>query len=602
MERDAAPYFLTDVALRHALPLIEVQSQLRGLGAGILQTDASDFSERAAVQSRLDSIAHNRAAVLDALDAAKRAGENTSEAWGKAQDASIAFATAAKGALMVDLMTMPPATYFAQASTAVESAWAFENATMTRLSELLDARKNRLERGFLLLAITVAVLFVSLNYLLFGFYQSFMRAMLGMHKVLGRTAGGDLSSTYTPEGRDELADTGRSLESMTGNLSSLVANIRSNATVVALSAQALLEGTSELSSRTEQQASSLEETSASVIEMTDTVKKNAESAQNADRLASSLRKIGESSGSAMAAAVKSMEGIQGSAARVQEMVSLIDGIAFQTNILALNAAVEAARAGEQGRGFAVVAAEVRNLAQRSAAAAKEIKTLIDASAQQVDNGVAQIGEVSGMMAQIVKGIHDVAANIHTISAASAEQSSGLVQISAALQHLDEITQSNGAMAEQARQSSEAMELRAMALTKAVASFRLRQGTAEEALALVHKAVAFYRQHGKASLKLITENTDKTYADRDMYVFAFDRQGKYHAAAGLPARVGVLLKDLPGLDGAKLVRDAFAQAGETGGWVDYSIVNPVTKNIEMKTSFVVSVEKDLVLGCGVYKIA
>jgi hypothetical protein len=294
-----------------------------------------------------------------------------------------------------------------------------------------------------------------------------------------------------------------------------------------------------------------------------------------------------------------MQDIQSSSRRVQEIVGVIESLSFQTNILALNAAVEAARAGDQGRGFAVVAAEVRSLAHRSAASAREIKALIDASAENVATGAKQITAGSQTFAEIVQGIREVASSVHDIKSSAVEQSNGLDQISQAIRHIDQLTQQNAEMVESAFHSSSQLSERADRLAGAVGSFKLRQGSADEALAFVHRAVDLYRAQGQAALRRITEEACD-YTDKDMYVFAFDRNGVYRAFAGNAGKVGSAVRDNPGVDGDKLVRDAFDQAGRGGGWVDYDFTNPQSGAVDLKTSYVEAVSSDLVLGCGIYK--
>jgi len=431
------------------------------------------------------------------------------------------------------------------------------------------------------------------------FYTNLLKAVASLGDSAKAVSAGDLTRQIHLDGKDELALTGKILEEMNLNLSSLVANVRSNAHMVSQVGQGLAHNISDLSARTEQQASSLEQTSASVEDLADTVKNNADSAAQVDRMASTVSLIAESGGETMQQAVRSMQQIQSSALKVQDIISIIDSIAFQTNILALNAAVEAARAGEQGRGFAVVASEVRNLAQRSSASAKEIRLLIDESVHQVKSGVEQINDVNQTLTDIVKGIRDLAGSINEISMASVEQSNGLSQISEALKNLDEITQSNGQMADHAKHVAINLEERANLLSNAVAAFKLRQGTADEAFALVQKAVALYQQVGQRALAAITTDAQHLYADKDMYVFAFNREGQYLAFGGNAEKLKVNLFNLPGLDGRQLVQDAFALPAE-GGWVDYSIINPVSQKVEHKTSYIEAVAENLVIGCGIYK--
>ncbi|MEY2839977.1 MAG: hypothetical protein RJB60_2276, partial [Pseudomonadota bacterium] len=201
--------------------------------------------------------------------------------------------------------------------------------------------------------------------------------------------------------------------------------------------------------------------------------------------------------------------------------------------------------------------------------------------------------------RIVHGIREVADSTRVIAASSSEQSLALSQVSQAVVHLDEITQRNAELVEEAFHSSSQMSDKASRLSQAVANFRLRQGSADEALALVNRAVALYQQQGPRALGEITERS-KEFTDRDMYVFAFDRGGIYRALSGKPEKVNTAVKDNPGVDGAKLVADAFEQASHGGGWVDYAFTNPQTGKVDMKTSYVLPVSNELIIGCGVYK--
>jgi hypothetical protein len=294
-----------------------------------------------------------------------------------------------------------------------------------------------------------------------------------------------------------------------------------------------------------------------------------------------------------------VEASQGSAQRMNEIIGVIDGLAFQTNILALNAAVEAARAGEAGRGFAVVAAEVRTLAQRSAESAKEIRQLISTSSTQVAASVTQIHTAGGSIGEIVSGIRTVAESMATISVSSAEQSTSLNEITAAIRQLDEITQRNAAMVEHAVEQAVQLEQRASTLAQAVAAFRLQQGTADEALALVHKAVRYRQQTTREGFVRDLTQPGQGFHDRDMYIFALDRAGRYVAFGGNPAKVGTRVQDIPGIDGQGLLEAIVGQAEREPGWVEYDITNPATGAVQTKMSYVQQVD-DLYVGCGVYK--
>ncbi|MDP2742908.1 MAG: methyl-accepting chemotaxis protein, partial [Hydrogenophaga sp.] len=375
--------------------------------------------------------------------------------------------------------------------------------------------------------------------------------------------------------------------------------VRSNSALVAHAGKSLAMGNRDLADRTEQQAANLEQTAASVHELSSTVHQNAETAGDSDQQAARVRDVAESGAQSMGRAVSSVEVIQKSAQQMNEIIGVIDSLAFQTNILALNAAVEAARAGEQGRGFAVVANEVRTLAQRSAASSKEIRQLIETSRMQVDASVAQIRTAGSSIAEIVNGVRGVAANMSLISASSAEQSSGLSEISSAVTQLDQITQRNAQMVERAVVQANQLEHRAAHLSKAVSSFMLQQGTAEEAMVLVDRAIEHRNRSGRdAFVRELTEPA-KGFHDRDMYVFALDRQGVYRAFGGKPEKVGSRVQDIAGVDGQALLENIVAQAEVEPGWVEYDIANPVTGAIQGKMSYVVKVD-ELYVGCGVYK--
>jgi hypothetical protein len=401
-------------------------------------------------------------------------------------------------------------------------------------------------------------------------------------------------------GRDELTQLASTLQGMANSISGMVASVRSNAALVAQAGASLVQGSRSLSDRTEQQAANLEQTAASVAELSSTVQVNASAAQQSDSSATGVRDIAEQGAQAMTLAVTMVEAIQSSTRRMNEVVGVIDGLAFQTNILALNAAVEAARAGESGRGFAVVATEVRSLAQRCAESAREIRQLIGASATQVASGVAQIRTAGESMARIVTGVRGVAANMSQISVSSAEQSTSLSEVSTAVRQLDQITQQNAAMVEQAVAQAEQLQERASTLAQAVALFELQQGSADEALQLVERAMQFSRQglsqeaflHGLSRL-------DAGYHDRDMYVFVLDQNGTYLAFGGNPSKVGSRVQDIGSIDGAGLLQAIIAQADREPGWVEYDISNPLTAQVQTKMSYVERCG-DLYLGCGVYK--
>ncbi len=436
-------------------------------------------------------------------------------------------------------------------------------------------------------------------YLGAAFIRTSLKAMRVLQGSVAQLAAGDFAARIQLPSTDELLTVGNTLDDMTGQISQMISEIRSNSSMVAQTGMRLADNTKALADRTEAQAHNLERTASSVREITQAVTASANSAAAVDGMAAEVRQIAEAGGVAVQSAVKSVEDIQTSSRRVQEIIGVIEGIAFQTNILALNAAVEAARAGEQGRGFAVVASEVRSLAQRSATSAKEIKHLIGESVEHVETGVQQINGTRQTFERIISGIREVADNVRTIAGSSREQSQSLASVAQSVVDLDELTQQNAMMVDEASDASAQLSERARRLAGAVESFRLRQGSADEALALVEKALACYKAQGARALDSITQ-TPAQFADRDMYVFAFDRAGVYRAFSGNVGKVATNVRNVPGVDGDKLVRDAFERASHGGGWVDYVFANPKTGSVDLKTSYVVPISDDLILGCGVYK--
>ncbi len=289
-------------------------------------------------------------------------------------------------------------------------------------------------------------------------------------RVIERLAEGDLSQTMEGEFNGQFAVLRDAVNTSITNLLNMVTEIRTSGDSINTSANEIAQGNLNLSQRTEEQASSLEETASSIEELTGTVKQNADNAQQANQLATGARSEAEKGGAVVGSAVEAMSEINQSSKKIADIIGVIDEIAFQTNLLALNAAVEAARAGEQGRGFAVVAAEVRNLAQRSAGAAKEIKTLINDSVQKVDEGSRLVDESGSTLNEIVNSVKKVSDIIAEIAAASSEQSAGIEQINKAVAQMDEMTQQNASLVEEAASASESMDEQAKGLTELMEFF------------------------------------------------------------------------------------------------------------------------------------
>ena len=292
-----------------------------------------------------------------------------------------------------------------------------------------------------------------------------------------RVAEGDLSVQIDADRRDEVGDLLRALRDMNARLADVVGSVRGNAESVATASAQIAQGNADLSQRTEEQASALQQTAASMEQLGSTVGLNADNARQADQLARGASEVARQGGSVVGQVVSTMQGIHDSSRRIVEIIGVIDGIAFQTNILALNSAVEAARAGEQGRGFAVVAAEVRSLAQRSAAAAREIKSLITSGVEQVEQGSSLVDRAGATMQEIVGAIQRVTDIVAEISSASTEQNTGVRQIGEAVSQMDQVTQQNAALVEESAAAAESLKVQAGQLVQAVSVFRLSAAAA-----------------------------------------------------------------------------------------------------------------------------
>jgi methyl-accepting chemotaxis protein len=293
-------------------------------------------------------------------------------------------------------------------------------------------------------------------------------------------ARGNLSQRVEVQGRDEIAGLMRSLGAMTASLQTMVASVRASSDSIGTASTEIATGNQDLSARTEQTASNLQQAASSMEQLTGTVKQSADSARQANQLASSAAEVAARGGAVVSQVVATMDDINASSKKIADIIGVIDGIAFQTNILALNAAVEAARAGEQGRGFAVVASEVRSLAQRSAEAAKEIKGLIGASVEKVEGGSKLVADAGRTMTEIVGSVKRVSDIIAEITAASAEQSQGIGEVNTSVAQLDQMTQQNAALVEQSAAAAQSLKDQAGQLAQAVGSFRLGEARATAA--------------------------------------------------------------------------------------------------------------------------
>ena len=363
--------------------------------------------------------------------------------------------------------------YVAATTQAIDAQFKLNEAASAELERILTIKAAGLERTRVMMIVAMLALIVIAGWIQYVIARSVSRPLTEAVAIAERVAAGDLTSRFDSMASNEIGRLQRALKAMNDSLTRIVREVRTSVNSISHATVDIASGNADLSARTESQASSLEETASSMEELTATVKENAKTAEHANQLVAEAVDVAVKGGGVVSSVVGTMEEIHDSSRKIVDIIAVIDGIAFQTNILALNAAVEAARAGEDGRGFAVVASEVRNLAQRSAAAAKEIKELINASVEKVETGNRLVEQAGSSMQEIVDSVKRVTSMMHEIAAASQEQTSSIEQISMAVAQMDEMTQQNSALVEQAAAASEQLNEQAQTLVETVSVFKLR---------------------------------------------------------------------------------------------------------------------------------
>ena len=487
LESDPGSYFLAVAALQKAPALSELLGQLRGLGTLALTRQDIAPEQKANLlllghltQRQLREVVLNLEKVFDVEPATK---VRLADSLARVQAATVASQKLTRDQVVdAAALTMASADYFKAMSESIDQIHALQQQAGEVLEVRLTAHMQQTRQiewllvgGCLLLSALGMALGRAVT-------RSISEAVESARASAVRIAAGDLSHAPPATSRDELGELMTAMAAMQASLIRVVGSVRQNADSVATASVQIAQGNLDLSARTEQQASSLEETAATMDQLNTTVSNNADSAQQANALAQNATSIAVRGGEMVGQVVEKMDGISAASRKIAEIIGVIDGIAFQTNILALNAAVEAARAGEQGRGFAVVAGEVRSLAQRSASAAREIKTLINASVERVEQGSALVSQTGRTVDEVVSAIKRVSDIVAQISAASAEQSLGVQQVGQAVSQMDQVTQQNAALVEQSAAAAEGLKQQAHDLVQAVALFKLgSSGVASTAL-------------------------------------------------------------------------------------------------------------------------
>jgi methyl-accepting chemotaxis protein len=369
---------------------------------------------------------------------------------------------------------MHDASYHANKARIMKPVGEFLDLLDARTAGAVAAAEAVKKRWYGALVTFAVLLASSLLFIFWYVYRQIARSLRKAVLASDTMAAGNLAAPIEVKGPSEVAALLQALSIMRDNLGRVVAEVRNNADSVATASRQIAQGNADLSQRTEEQASNLQQTAASMEQLTATVKQNADTAHQAAQLAGGASSVAGDGGEAVGKVVMTMDDISASSKRIADIISVIDGIAFQTNILALNAAVEAARAGEQGRGFAVVASEVRSLAQRSAQAAREIKGLIGSSVEKVEAGSSLVGSAGLTMGEIVNQVRTVSDLLAEISAASREQTTGIGQIGDAVAQLDQVTQQNAALVEESAAAAQSLQAQAAQLARAVSFFTIHE--------------------------------------------------------------------------------------------------------------------------------
>ena len=599
----ASSYYLQDILTERANAWMESVGALRALAASWLAQPGEKAAHAASLNGMADVLEAQANAVGSNLDAMERAGEKELPKGARESlAATLAFNNQVRSLAASDAAPERIAAVLESGAQVLEAGRQFRKNASEHLAAMLQEREDKAWWQARALVALAGMGLLLVMYLILCFSVATVRSIRALNLAISEGTRGNLAVHVQVPGSDELASISKEFENMLNVLSTLVADVRSASSMVTHVGAQLVEDGHSLSQRTQSQAVSLEEAASNVGQVSDTVERNSEAAQEVSLMTKSLHAEAGNASALMSKTVSGMTALRTTSERMREIIGTIDGIAFQTNLLALNAAVEAARAGEQGKGFAVVAAEVRNLARRSQSAASEVRSLIAESSARVSETVAEIESVSGLMTSLVTGISEIAYNVETMADGSTKQSIALTEVVQAVGDLDRVTIENSGLVDRTSHRSSRLMQRSRQLESAVTYIQLRQGTADEAMALTHKAHELLQSVGFEEASAAFHDKNGGFVDRDLYVFVFDRRGVYRVMGADSNRVGTSLFEAQGVDAQQLLDDAWHRCEQGGGWVEYNIVNPVSGDVRGKSSYVLPLSDELLVGCGAYRSA
>lgn len=550
---------------------------------------------RAALLQKRTDIARYRMQLLE------RTGGSMLSGWPRARAATERLAELARRSAL-DPALHTGAEFTGAAGEAVAAALGLSGDALLLLDERLTAQKAGIRLRMLVTLAVMLVGVLGLVYFLLALYHSFAASMRVLLQGVEAVTRGELSHRIDVHGQDEMAGVGRGVEAMARRLSEMVAGIRTTAVRVGQAGEAVAGESRALARRTEVQSMRMRESVEALQGVSVALEESSDAAASLDTRMQGLRDKSRNGNEAMERAVDSISALEVSTVRVAEINGVIDEIAHQTNLLALNAAVEAARAGEGGKGFAVVAGEVRQLAQRCAESAAEIRELIGQTREQVSVSALSVRDVGQNLQGVGADVEAVSSRLCELAETGREHSRNLREVASGMAALDELSGENAEAVARTEQAARTLVEQAAGLHEAAGVVQLRQGTADEARALVVRAQALAASRGWDAAAREIIDPKGAYIDRDLYVFALDSQGVYLAHGARPEFVGRAMRDLPHISGP-VVDDFLAKAAQAaeagGGWIEYEGQRPDTGEPQRKTAYVAPLGDGAFIGCGVY---
>ncbi len=597
LDPDIEPFSLMLVLVDRFPPMLDTLTRLRNtalLNAGKEMADADELVELGVLRKLLQAQVDDTGIALGAL---QRAGKPGASAWTSMSGQMANYANQ-----LERQASLPPAAperlaTFQRGEEVLRSSLTFHQSIQQRLTTALQDRKRLQQAEIAGYAVAGLFTVLIMGYLMMAMHSALMRSMDAMTGTIDDVSQGDLTRRMEVVGEDEIAHVGHGVNAMASRLSRIVATIRSNAVLVAHGAQQLGDGALALAHRTEAQARKLTETSNGLRHIRHAMSDNQSATDELMDRVGRLQAMTHDGRDAMPRAEQSMQQIESGSQSMREIVSMIEDIAFQTNMLALNAAVEAARAGEAGTGFAVVAGEVRKLAGRCANAVADITGLIEQSNLQVREGSVHIGDISRVLGQMDEVMHSIRAQVDQVVKGTAQQSQALTEVHQILEGLDEINRENTHAVAHTRSATEELMLRAATLSRSVQGIRLSQGSADEAQAMVERAVAHIQDVGLSAAMGALTDPDGPFVDRDLFVLGASRDGVQQFISGDASGQGQALPTLTTKSGLLFAEAIWAAADRGENWVEYLVCDPATLEMQSKLACVHKVSDDLLV-CGI----